>query len=274
MGASTKPEGEGNAGGGAPAPSNANRSPDPEVRYVNLNAAAIIARHGNADAAIMHLARENKKERDRRREAIAERDRALEAAKLKPGEIKLAGEDAKKWEAITKLGKTPAELEIVLKEHGELRGKVTASEQRTRVGTAAKVAKFNEDALASLVEDKKLNLVLVKEQVDGKDVEIPYIKPATEGAAPIKLTEYVDKHLAVYKPALLAPASAGNAGDGTSSVRDATGEARRTPYPEQSAGNTGNRSDATSPTVAQPVPGVQARVLPSQRAAAPDAAKK
>jgi hypothetical protein len=236
-----------------------------EVRYVDANVESIIARHGGVNATVRHFFRDNKKARDARREAERQRDQALEAAKLKPGEVKLTGDDAKAWEAYKALGKKPEELTAIITEHGTLKGTVEATTRKTVTQTAAQAVGYNPDALTDLVETKGLKLILKKEQVNGQEQEMPYVQQ--EGKDPVALKAFAESNLSLYLPALTAAPSAAQQQQGATG---ATGDARRTPYPAQSSSGitppAGNGTDAAPPLRDK-------RVLPSQRNAKPTETK-
>lgn len=247
-------DGDGSQGGSAGS-GNGTRS---SVVYVDADVERIAARYGGKDQAIKQLFRDGKKARDKAAGLAAELATAVEAAKPKAGEIRLSGDDAKAYEAFTKLGKKPEEIATVLEEHGKLSKTVQATERRALHEKAAKAAGFaNADALDDLATSKGLNIVLKTEKVNDKDTDVPYVQPAEQGAAPVRLTEYVDRNLAIYKPALAAQSAPNGAGGAADS-------ARRTPHPDQ------QQSTATTPTKPNPLAGLrEARVLPSQRNAKP-----
>jgi hypothetical protein len=252
--------GEGGAGGSS---SGGGGNVRTETVYVDANVESIAARYGGKDAAIKKLWRDNKAARDKRREAEEARDKAINDGKVKDGEIRLVGDDAKAWTAFKALGKKPEEISTIITQHGELSQKVQGTERKEVHSKAAKAAGYqNVDALSDLAETKKLNIVLKKERVNDQDVEVPYVQPGEQGAAPVKLTEYVDQHLSVYKPALLAPSAAGTQ-NGASGASTGT----RSAHPEQSsaAASTGGNNQAKPGAL----PLRDTRVLPSQRNAPP-----
>ncbi len=226
---------------------------EPEVRYVDANVQAIIARHGGVDATVRHFFRDNKKARDQRRKAEQERDAALEAAKPKAGEVRLTGDDAKAWEAYKALGKKPDELTVIITEHGTLKTVNEATARKTVTQTAAQAVGYNPDALTDLVETKGLKLILKKETVDGQEQEMPFVQQ--EGKDPVPLKTFAESNLSLYLPALTAAQQQQVGATG------ATGDARRTPYPAQSASQQqrpANNADAAPPLRDR-------RMLPSQR---------
>lgn len=222
-----------------------------EPVYTAANVAELIAKHGSPERAIDVLWRDAKRARVGKQRLSAELDELKKTTALPDGGVVLKGEDAKKWAAFVKLGKTPEELATTLTTHAELSAKVETQDRNVVVGKAAKAAKFNDAALIQLVTDKKLNVVLKTEKVDGKDVEVAYVQPPEANAAPVKLTDYVDTHLSVYKPSLLA------AVPGTS----LTGDSRRTPMFDQSSSQSKETPGAAKlPRIGQP------KLTPSERA--------
>lgn len=220
-------------------------------------------KYGSIERAVRVLFRDAHRAREGRRIA-EERVKELEG-KLGPDSLVLTAAEKTDWLAYQKLGKKPAELETIVTDFGKLEGEVTESKRDKAARSAAKVLQWNEDATVRVAGKEKLDIVILTEKVDEKDVEVPYVQPKEQGATRVKLVDFVKdktKFDPIYLPALQAKASTnGSNGDASG---EATDGARGTPWIEQSSSTSESTSDTQTKT-AGPSFLRDKRVLPSQR---------
>lgn len=151
---------------------------------------------------------DNYKLRDERRRLKAERG-DLEKRLAPEGAVILTSDDAAAWAAYRELG-SAADLKTALAERADLAGKVAKRERQDQIVTAAKVAGFDADVLATLVGDAALT---VKELGEGKDRKaVAYI--AGSDGKEHALTDYAAQAWGKFLPAL-APQQ--RSGDGVGS---------------------------------------------------------
>jgi hypothetical protein len=142
-------------------------------------------------------------------------------AQLPKDSIVLTGEQKAQYDKFVALGKAPDDIQAALTEHSTLAERVSKADREATARQIAKLMQWNEDATVKVVDKEKLPVVMQTEKVDGRDVQVPYVKVGD--AAPVRLTDYAKDHLDVYMPALT-----GGTGPGGT-----TDSARGTPYFEQ-----------------------------------------
>lgn len=219
---------------------------------------------GDANAVALNLYDDNHRLRTQRRALKSELDktkRELEEAK------KPATETTAALDAYNALG-TVDELKAKL---GKLTTLETADVTRTRAEaarTAATAVNWNPDTLAALAADKSLTISVKDETENGKTVKVAYVKPADAKAedAPVKLTEYVNQHLAHYLPALTAKPSTTAAGTAGTTAANTTAAGTRTTYPAQRSGTETGTTSAERDPVATVI--TKKYPTPSERRAA------
>lgn len=127
----------------------------------------------------------------------------LEARLPKTGEVVLTASDAAIWERLKKLGDVAA-VELAVKEYPVLSAEKATNAQVSAAGDAAKALGWNATVLAEVVRDKGYTVEFKTETVDGKPVQVPYIRErdAAKDSAPVKLADLLGTKLAAYKVAL------------------------------------------------------------------------
>ena len=151
----------------------------------------LLARHGDATAALRVLLGENYSHRDE--------IRALRGRLPAEGAIVLAGDDAKHWSAYRQLG-TPADVRKAIEE-GKTSATALGSLRKAETDrAAAEVAGFRSSVLATLAKDLELEVVEEKSK-DGKAVtKVARVKG--EGDTRTPLAEYAQQHWKDFLPSL------------------------------------------------------------------------
>jgi hypothetical protein len=251
--------------GPTPTPPNTETRTETRVERVIVDADVekLKLKYGSIERAVRVLFRDAHRAREGRRVA-EDRVKVLED-KLGPDSLVLTAAEKADWLAYQKLGKKPAELETIVTDFGKLEGEVTESKRDKAARSAAKVLQWNEDATVRVAAKEKLDIVLLTEKVDDKDVEVPYVQPKEQGATRVKLADFVKdktKFDPIYLPALQA--KGGTNGNGSEHASgEATDGARGIPWIDQSSSTSEPTSDQTK--TAGPSFLRDKRVLPSQR---------
>lgn len=169
----------------------------------------LVQRYGNERAALAVLADENFQYRTRHRD---DQTRFEQQAPL------LVTKEEKELLAQYKTLGTVVELEKFKKEHPELTAKIKDAEDLKLVSTAAGLVEYKDTVLADQMKSKGFVVEIVKEKnAEGEDAEVPYAKFVGKDDSRMKLTEFAEKHLADYIPALTASDDA-RTGDNLSPV--------------------------------------------------------
>ena len=195
---------------------------------------------GDPSEAIALVMKENANYRDRHRDdarTIKEQsDKIKELETKAPGkdDIVLKGDEAKAYTALMALKPTVQEVT-------DLRTFKTNADHKAKMKEVGEAAGYNPEALAEVLMMKGMMAVMVEATVpDEKDKSklvkknIPHVRPITdtEGkVTPILLTEYVDKNLQLFLPALRKDAKGHQSGRSS----DGRSDGHFTPLPAQSA---------------------------------------
>jgi hypothetical protein len=227
------------------------------VVEVDADVEALKREYGSAENAIRKLYRDSYKGREGRRVL-----KAVDEGKA----VILKDDDLKDWTEFRKLGKKPADLATIVTDYGKLQTRVTTTEREAAGRRAAKALQWNEDASASVAARAELDLSFETEEVDGKKVEVPYVQPKEQGAAKVKLADFVKdakRFDPLYLPALQARSGGGN--DTREGVT--TDSARGTPWIEQPSSTPSGKSPNGGEPVKPTGPAFlrEKRMLPSQR---------
>lgn len=179
------------------------------------------------------LRNDNAKLREKNRVLRTELDAAKQ--KVPEGAVVLAGEEAKAWEALKALGKTPKEISEALAERDTLAGKLAEHEARERSAKVAGILKWDPDLTPDFLKDKGLTaLELKEEEIDrgnGKTEKglVPYVmRGEGKDAKQEKLADVVSREFPKYLTALTATGGASGGTAGASGV----------PFPEQRGNGT------------------------------------
>lgn len=154
------------------------------------------------------LFRENHELREERR-TLRDEVQDLRKNAPKDGGLVLSKEEAEAWKQYTELGK-PDEVKKGLEERESLKADVAQRERRDGIRSAASLVNFKPNVLIDLVENKGLHLETrdVDMEVEGKTetVKVPFVRRVGDDGKPtgdaVKLTDYVQKELPDYMPAL------------------------------------------------------------------------
>jgi hypothetical protein len=192
--------------------------------------AGLEARYGSARAALAQVHSERVREsrkRKRLRTALDEAQAELEDlreqigvapnAEIPEKAVLLTAEDKAELDSYRELGKL-AEVKKMVGEYPALRQKADDAEAMSSRQKAAQLAGgWDHEVLADLLKVTEMDLEFKTEKVDGKDVEVPYVKAKTEGAKPTRLVEFVESNdkAKKYLPALAKEGAAEDAGDTT-----------------------------------------------------------
>jgi hypothetical protein len=171
---------------------------------------------GNSTALAMHLLTDNRKLRVKNRKAN-ERATAAEGKVPKDGQVVVSKEDADALTTYKTFGK-PDEVKTKIEKGVTLEQSNVERERAESIASAAKLAQIPQGTLlGKLADPKRENFVIeLRDEVkEGKTVKVPFAKKNEDKAAWMPLTEFVNKELAEYKPALFAK-SEGNGAAGTS----------------------------------------------------------
>lgn len=131
---------------------------------------------------VPELEGDNKKYRDRLKE--------VEAAQPGEGAVVLTGDDAKRWEAVKAMGKTPEEITAELEKGTQAAAELAKREKRDNARKAAEAAGLNPDAYMALPGALDGTHEVRTETVDGKPVTRAYVKDAEGKEHPLS-ADYV-----------------------------------------------------------------------------------
>lgn len=150
------------------------------VRYQNAGSPEEVER---AVRKVPELEGDNKKYRDE-----------IKDLKAKPGvqddAVVLTGDEAKRWDAVKALGKTPEEIAAELEKGTQAAARLADMERRQNARKAAEAAGLNPDAYIALPGALGLSYEVRTEKVDGKDVSRAYVK-GEDGKDAALSTDYV-----------------------------------------------------------------------------------
>lgn len=256
-GGSGSDKGGAGGAGGAGGQATQQKPGEREVVIVHADVERLVARYGTKDRAIQVLYRDAHRARARARTAEEKLGKVEKEGATPAGGMVLTAEQKSQWDAFVKLGKKPEELATIVTQHGELQGKVQKGERENAARSAAKLLGWNEKAFVTVAAKENLDLVVKKETVDGKEVEVPYVQPKEQGATPVRLADYAkdaQRFDPIYLPALKTQDASAEATDG----------ARSTTWFEQSS-STQSETKTDKSTPVGPAFIREKRVLPSQR---------
>lgn len=202
--------------------------------------------HGDARETVRVLARENKKARERARKAEDELATLKTGNRIAPeGGVVLTPDQAKQWAAFEKfMGEsksTPEQIIEAAKKIGELQGELATVKRKELYTSVADEMGWNSDALAEVLDAKKLEVqmreITVKDEDDPKKTvkkSVAHVRAAgDEKASWEPLDQYAETHLKTFLPALVAT---GDDGEETE-----TGGQTRTEQRERTATGAGVR---------------------------------
>lgn len=179
----------------------------------------LVARHGTLNEALRVLASDNYDYRAKLRDATATIG-TLRAKVPADGAVVLTGDDVATWNAVKPLNLKGDKIAERIKLADELEVRVIGGERQTLVTSAAKVVQYNPDVLLAELDRNKLTLELrdgVAKDASGKEtpIKIPFVRKADDPkAAWEKLTEYAERDLKLYLPALKTLPQGGASGAG------------------------------------------------------------
>lgn len=184
---------------------------------VNALVERAIQRHGSAEIALSVAMAQNVTLEDQAvtdRQTIAElRDKVPDPAKV----TVLPKADADKLTALAALNLTPEQVTALVKENGDLKGKVATQEITDRARKAAPNMGYDPDATASLIASKQLHSELREVEVEvstnGKKEKVKqqhlFVRPAADDKAQLQsLTDYAKTLPAFEQRALAATTQA------------------------------------------------------------------
>lgn len=200
-----KAGGEGEPGSGGGGGGGGDSKPD-----ISAHVEGLVAKHGDAKAALKVLYDENHGLREDRRLAREERDKLKE--RVEKGEL-LEGDDAEAWKKYQELGE-PDEIQSGLQRKAELEQEEEKRSKREATDKAAKAQEWDPEVLIDLPGAKDAEYEVVEETVDGEKVEVAYITPAGEGAKKVKLSDHADEHWGKFIRSLEASGGEGTQEDG------------------------------------------------------------
>lgn len=183
---------------------------DDDAPDQNTLVQSLVARFGDAKAAVAQLASENRKLRQQRRELRGQ---------LPPeGAVILQGDEAAAWDRYQQLGKAD-ELASVIEERDRLKAETAQQARRERVQQAAALAGYKPTVLAELLRDAD---IVVEGEGDTRRALVVHGEQRTP------LTEHATKAWGDFLPALRVeekPAGTGfppqdRGGDGSGSLID------------------------------------------------------
>lgn len=184
----------------------------------------LVARYGDAQAALVQVMgeryRESKKRR-RLRSALEATRAELDALReqLPGGEMPDDGEvvseaDKAELEAFRALGKL-ADVKVAAEQYAPLRSRLEEREARDAAAAAAAALGWDAGALAEVARDKGLTIQIREQESQDGDktvkVAVPYALEPGEGKEPVRLKEYAEASLGVYLPALTVSPEGGEA---------------------------------------------------------------
>lgn len=222
------------------------RSPSSGAGGIDVATAVerISARYGADVARITEMAA---RERARKEADIRELKRRLRASRVTEGAVVLTPDEAKVWEKVKALGE-PSEIEKRIADGQAATERLTAMERERADAEVAALASYNPELLARLRKSEGFVLEVREVKHDGKTQRVPYARKTGEDGTPtgdaMPLTEYAEKHLTLYLPALVAqqdgngaPASGSTSANGTGTP--ATGAPKR--FPATTSGTANGR---------------------------------
>lgn len=178
--------------------SDADRKDEERENRITEQLNRLISEKGSSAEALRVLFDERVQDRIRIREL--KRDLAESRKAVPEGGVVLTADEGKKWEAFTKLGKTPEELTASLTAATKNEKDLAELREEKGVREAARDGKVNPEVLLEVVRGRRLVVEVkkVKEKVDGKDVEknVPHVRPAGDEKAEWQpLDAYAEKEL-------------------------------------------------------------------------------
>lgn len=197
----------------------------------------LVARYGNADAALAVLSQENFEYREEKR-TLKEQLDAAKAQGLKDGEVKLSAADAKAYAAFQALNLAPEKISEALTERDAVKATLAERDRAAEIHAMATAAGFKASVLTDLAKTKGLHLELRETQVQKADgstetQKVPHVRYAAKTDAALEpLAAFATRELADYLPSLAATAGAG----ATSQGAGGTAAAPLTPFAGQPAG--------------------------------------
>lgn len=207
--------------------------------------------HGDSNEAIRVLLRDNKKARTRASKAEQELADLKTKGRIAPdGAVILTGDDAVKvWPTISKFLSenklTPEQLIEAHTKAGKLEGEVSTMKRKELYATVATELGWNGDALAEVLELKKLDVrmgeVVVKDD-DGKSVKklVPQVRTSGDDKAPWEpLETFAEENLKTFIPALAATESEEGSAPRTRKEREQQTTGTRVPEQTRSRPSTG-----------------------------------
>lgn len=139
----------------------------------------------------------------RKNAELADRVAQLEAQRPKDGTVVLSKEDAAEYDAFKKLNLKAADLQTIVKEHGELKAKVAERDaEELYVDVADAMGFDNLPAFMRFMEREKLHVefkdVQERDEESGKmvTVKVPMVRPKADDKAQLEpLADYVEREV-------------------------------------------------------------------------------
>lgn len=190
--------------------------------------ASLEARYGSVRAALTQVLNERHTETKRKKKyrALSEELEAELAdlrealgldgdAEIPEGSVLLSKTDKEELDKFRALGKLD-EVTVKVKEHSDLKSAADKTQSEKLYGEAAELASYKPSVLTDIISSKGLLVELRDETVDGEKKKVPFVRENKEGSESTRLTEYVEKNLKDYLPALTATegGSSGSGGGG------------------------------------------------------------